>query len=325
MKGSYRVKVQNRRICYDFTIYRNITILRGDSATGKTTLIDMIAAYGREGARSGIEIACEKKCVVLDGDKWERDNEELDQCIVFIDEGNDFVRSRRFAEAVKNSTNYYVIATRESLFDLPYSVNEIYGIRNKAGNRYQGTKRLYSDLYHLYNAEAFKDKPDKIIVEDSNSAYQFFRNLCEKEHIICETANGKSNIYDTILRATDDKILVIADGAAYGPEMERTLALKRNKNVVFFLPESFEWLILRSGLIEDKELDRILEKPSEFIESEKYFSWERFFTALLIDEAKETPLAYQKRRLNPTYLHEKNNRTIRKTIEDVSGLEIFGN
>ncbi len=67
---------------------------------------------------------------------------------MFIDEGNDFVRSRRIAEAVKNSTNYYVIATIESLYDLPYSVNEIYGIRNKAGNRYQGTKRLYSDLFH---------------------------------------------------------------------------------------------------------------------------------------------------------------------------------
>ena len=141
---------------------------------------------------------------------------------------------------------------------------------------------------------------------------------------LCETANGKSNIYDTILKSTYDKILVIADGAAYGPEMERTLSLKRNKNVVFFLPESFEWLILRSGLIEDRELDQILDKPSEFIESEKYFSWERFFTSLLIEETKEKPLAYQKRRLNSTYLHEKNSRTIRKAIENVSGLEIFG-
>ena len=39
MKGSFEVIVKNRRIQYKFTICRNITILKGDSATGKTTLI----------------------------------------------------------------------------------------------------------------------------------------------------------------------------------------------------------------------------------------------------------------------------------------------
>ncbi len=161
------------------------------------------------------------------------------------------------------------------------------------------------------------------IVEDSNSEYQFFKALCEKEHIICETANGKSNIYSAILNSTDDRIMVIADGAAYGPEMERTLSLKRTKNVAFFLPESFEWLILKSGLNEDKDLDHILEDPSEFIESEKYFSWERFFTALLTDKTKDTPFAYQKKQLNPVYMHDKNSVTIRKEIEEVSEGAVF--
>ncbi len=35
------------------------------------------------------------------------------------------------------------------------------------------------------------------------------------------------------------------------------------------LPESFEWLILQSGLIKEKELQDILESPEEFIEREK--------------------------------------------------------
>ena len=35
-----------------------------------------------------------------------------------------------------------------------------------------------------------------------------------------------------------------------------------------------------------------------------YFSWERFFTALLIEETKGTYLAYFKRNLNPVYLNE---------------------
>ncbi len=48
------------------------------------------------------------------------------------------------------------------------------------------------------------------------------------------------------------------------------MLLKRIKNFVCFLPESFEWLILKSGLIKDKELPELLNDPAVFIESKKY-------------------------------------------------------
>ena len=56
MKGKYSILVQNNRLRYEFTIYRNITIIRGDSATGKTTLLDLLAAYYRDGefAKKGL-------------------------------------------------------------------------------------------------------------------------------------------------------------------------------------------------------------------------------------------------------------------------------
>ena len=54
MTGAYRVVVQNRKIKFDFEIRRNITILRGDSATGKTTLVEMILEYEELGPDSGI-------------------------------------------------------------------------------------------------------------------------------------------------------------------------------------------------------------------------------------------------------------------------------
>ena len=166
MKGSYEIIVRNNRLRYKFTIHRNITILRGNSATGKTTLIEMIKSYLSDGLESGIEVLCDRKCVVLERGNWERD---FNECIVFIDEGNGFIKTTEFAEMVKNSNNYYVIATRENLFNLPYSIEEIYGIRNTSGNIYQGTKRLYSELYHLYNKEAFEDG-DKAIDKEAGGA-----------------------------------------------------------------------------------------------------------------------------------------------------------
>ena len=80
-------------------------------------------------------------------------------------------------------------------------------------------------------------------------------------------------------------VLVIADGAAFGPEIERVLSLKKARNLILYLPESFEWIILNSELLKNNDINSVLTDPSEYIDSEKYFSWERFFTALLTDYA----------------------------------------
>ena len=70
MKGSYHVMVQNNRLRYEFDIRRNITIIQGDSATGKTTLAEMVQEYYESGEDSGIELSCEKSCRVLGGRDW---------------------------------------------------------------------------------------------------------------------------------------------------------------------------------------------------------------------------------------------------------------
>lgn len=129
MIGSHRISVQNKRIRYDFTIRRNLTIIRGDSATGKTTLIDMIQEYYENGSASGIQLHSDKKCVVLSGRDWEAKLSIMKDSIVFIDEGNEFIFTNAFASHIQNTDNYYVFVTREAIPSLPYSIEEIYGIR----------------------------------------------------------------------------------------------------------------------------------------------------------------------------------------------------
>ena len=72
---------------YKFTIRRNITVIRGQSATGKTTLVDMIRDYNENGIDSGITVSSDRDCVVLSRRNWARDISELHDSIVFIDEG----------------------------------------------------------------------------------------------------------------------------------------------------------------------------------------------------------------------------------------------
>ena len=71
MRGIHEVVVQNNRVQYKFAIRRNLTILRGDSATGKSTLIDLIAQYVRDGENSGVVLRCDKPCIVLTSDLWD--------------------------------------------------------------------------------------------------------------------------------------------------------------------------------------------------------------------------------------------------------------
>lgn len=202
MKGKYKVIVKNNRLHYEFEIKRNITIIKGDSATGKTTLINMVRQFADLGNSSGIDIVCDAPCRVLEGSMWKILLQNMVGNIIFIDEENHFIRTKEFAEAVKESDNYFVIITRENLYNLPYSVEEIYGIHSSG--KYQNTKRVYQEIYKIYPASnTFVDKPEKIIVEDTNSGYEFFKSVANEHGITCESAGGKTKLFGEQEHAAD--------------------------------------------------------------------------------------------------------------------------
>ena len=318
LRGSYDVVINSRRLRYKFTIRRNVTIIRGQSATGKTTLVEMIRDCNENGIDSGITISCDRDCVVLSGRKWERDIAELENSIIFIDEGHNFVLSQDFAKAISRSSNYYVIVTRERLENIPYSVDEIYGIRNSG--KYGELKSSYHEFYRLYENIPLSGPAniENVITEDSNSGYQFFDEIAQEHGLKCVTAAGKSNIAKTIMESKEP-VLLIADGAAFGPEMERvTELMKIRKDIFLYLPESFEWLILQSGIIARESLPELLAKPYDYIDSEKYFSWEQFFTEVLQDVTQGTVYQYAKNKLNPVYLHGINKMKILTVMKPVT-------
>ena len=106
-KGKYKVVVKNNRLHYEFEIKRNITIIRGDSATGKTTLINMLRQAENLGDSSGIEVVSKVPCRVLEGANWELILDNTEGTIFFIDEENVFITTERFAEKIRNSNNYF--------------------------------------------------------------------------------------------------------------------------------------------------------------------------------------------------------------------------
>ena len=143
-----RIEVRSGRVVFTIELERNITILRGDSATGKTTLVEMLQAYETYGRQSGVTVSCDKSCRVLSGVNWELQLNATHDSIVFVDEGSTFVSSLDFARAIQHSDNYYVLVTREDLRTLPYSVNAIPELK-KTTSRF---KRTYNRAYPVYDS-----------------------------------------------------------------------------------------------------------------------------------------------------------------------------
>ena len=163
MIGKYEIEIYNNRVHYFLTVKRNITILQGNSATGKTELIRLIGDYEQNGTSSGITIKSDVRCTVLTNIDWELRLNALHGTIIFIDETAGFIRSKEFAEYVRGSDNYFVIVTRDDLSQLPYSVEEIYGLRTDT-SKYQVFKKVYNETYKLYNTDKIRRiKPDTVI------------------------------------------------------------------------------------------------------------------------------------------------------------------
>ncbi len=150
MRGRHHIVIQSAHLKYEMEFSRNITVIQGDSATGKTTLVDLIAAYLENPQDSGIVLRSDCPLRVLGGANWQEQLSLIHESIIFIDEGNRFPGSKDFARAIQGNDNYFVIITRESLDVLPYSVTEIYGIHSSG--KFQSLEPVYHHLYRIYTS-----------------------------------------------------------------------------------------------------------------------------------------------------------------------------
>ncbi len=308
MKGTYTIRIRSNRIVFTLNIQRNITIIRGDSATGKTTFIEMLQAYERLGKQSGVILQSEKECHVLTDYDWEDRLPRINNSIVFVDEGNRFVSSPAFARAIMGSDNYYVLITRENLYQLPYSVDAVLKLKTTTSRFRTTYVRSYPHYEYLEAPADQLQRTDIILTEDSNSGHEMFYEIAHRYAIQCDSADGKSNIMLKLMQSGDSRVLVVADGAAFGAEMEKVYSFHKLHpgKVTLYLPESIEWLILKSGILGEHTPVHILEDPAAFIDSCEFFSWEQFFTHLLRELTNGTYMQYNKHHLNEFYLQQSN-------------------
>lgn len=280
----------------------------------------MLYEYLRVGRESGYSVSSDGSYYVYlrqeVGRTWQDMLYPLKDTIIFIEENNHFVFSGEFAEFVKISGNYFVLINRASFKMLPYSIHEIYEIitdkkHADVKESYHYFKELYSNYPVLEN-----NRMDIVVTEDSNSGCQFFSGLFKQSRVV--SAGGNSRVLLRLQELESGDILIIVDGAAFGAMIENCLEFisTKKQRISVWMPESFEYLILRSGMIQSAELPEILASTSDYVEAEEYESWEQYFTQLLISLTENKAYKYLKKTLNAYYMQEKNVQKIIKTFPE---------
>lgn len=312
MVGGFSFQLVSKRVEYQFDIKRKITKVVGNSATGKSEFVRILA--DSQTINSGVAVSCKYRCRVIRDiftesvknhidaicQRHKNHNSqafaeamrnylsEYDNTLIFADEDFKHMNTDEFALFCKFTDSFFVLFCREPLCKMPYSYTDIYTI--KTSGKFHALVPVFKDTDYL---KFYEDR--KMIVEDSNSGYEFFSHFYNN----VVPAGGKSKIDSWLV---EPNIEVIADGAAFGCEMEKvTWSILRNKlDTKLFLPESFEYLILSSELFgRDIKPLGVLE-PIHTI-SGRYFSWEQYFTELLTDLTKGLANNYSKFSLNECY------------------------
>ena len=309
MLGGFSFRLNSKKLKYDFTINRKITRIVGDSATGKSTLVTTIT--DSEDPTMQIQVYCPytvreistaftkdlfKKIQRIRTEYKSHHNQrfnesmrsllsEYDDVLFFCDETFPYLSTDEFASFCKFTDSFFVICCRDKLTNIPCSYKEIYRIQSSG--RYHSLARVYNDYESFPNVEEI----EKVLTEDSGSGYSFYSQKFD-----CISANGKSNIVENMKH--ENYSLIIGDGAAIGSEISDIVACSDGSQL--FFPESFEYVLLISPLFSDFGI------ADKIAHTEKYasglcFTWEQYYTTLLMNITAGARFHYNKTKLSACY------------------------
>lgn len=270
-----RIKVSTPKYQYDFEIKRKVTVIRGDSGTGKTLLVDTINNLNED----VVQVQSEKRLIAApyslptNISSWVA---SYPDSIVIVDENTKSGKSLEFLQAVLNAGCWLILITRGlRKRGIHYSVNEVYELHRSG--KYITLKPFYEINKTRYN------KHWQIVTEDSKSGYNFFKPIFND----VDSLHGRDNIVhrkgDTLYNKT-----FIIDGAAFGQLFDLYYDDYCLHKVDFSLLESFEWALLKSNLFsKDKYIKSVLENPEDYGANHvDYDTWENFFEWFLDDVMK---------------------------------------
>ncbi len=286
LKNTIKLEVESPNYNFSCNINRRITLIHGDSATGKSSLTAILST-----TLPGVHIKCDLSTVILHNDSWKAILTSSTNAIVIADdlwcaETAEFASVCK-AMLVKNNL-YLVLITRAELGNfeeaekvqsngdhfgrLSISLNEIYNFCTDGINHW-----LEHDKISFH--EDFK-KNDLILTEDTTDGYDFFDY--HFKHVNRST-NGKDSIISDIKKYDKNlNIFLLIDSSAFGCHYEKLkrVILDAGYNVYFcYSYESFEYFLLCSNMLRFSPLVQYELNDTSY--ANRYISWETYFSDLI--------------------------------------------
>lgn len=286
-KSSVKLELHSNIMNIDIVLDRRFTVVRGDSGTGKTTLVSLI----RENAPD-IEIESTLDIRIADDTTWDILMQGSTNSIIIFDD-LDCVNTTKFAHlysryAVANNL-YLLLFARDDFnnytaedpqlmsFDLAkgisYSSNSVFSLQ-QVGTQYF--------LQPYYDLPGFATDFVNVLVEDSTSGFEFFKQLFSDTDInVIAASNGKSSFCSDASKI-DGKTLLLYDSAAFGCHMEQLMNEVISQKCVIILEdyECFEEFILQTSFFNmRKDVQLILKDIPKY--ANLFSSWEAFYEGVI--------------------------------------------
>lgn len=274
------VETLKSNLKYILDIDKRLTIIKGNSATGKSHLVRLIDEYGK----SGVVIKSPLELIHVNSKILNAFNLKKDKNLLYVFDEDDGISDKNVINFINDINNNVIIITRDiSLPEINYGIDNVYEFRES--NKFNILVRKYDKI----NKNNINTRElSKILTEDSGSGFDFYSNL---NNFKVNSAYGNSNIINCI----ENNQIIALDSLGIGPYIDNILNKIKNLNSYVIYPKSFEWLLLESG---------IFSKTSE-ISIKNFKNEEDFYNKLL----KQTMLYYNKRyskeKLNKWFLEDK--------------------
>lgn len=140
MKGVHHITVTSKGLTYNIVLERKITIIKGKSATGKTTLVGMISDWLTSTRHSGTGVSVKfdaNKIYDIDG-RMSIDDTLYGKtnCIFMADEGKIDLDDYHTCDLINCSDNYFLFVSRLGcIAGLTYAIGSILELKTeKHGN-----------------------------------------------------------------------------------------------------------------------------------------------------------------------------------------------